>query len=71
MEFLDSRGVNRFHFVGGARFVHGGAMLQEIVVPVITVKQKGKLPRRPRSRPVTCMSLEATTGSRPSATASS
>ena len=30
---------NRFHFTGGARFVHGGAMLQEIVVPVITVKQ--------------------------------
>ncbi len=26
------------HFAGGARFVHGGAMLQEIVVPVITVK---------------------------------
>jgi uncharacterized protein (TIGR02687 family) len=38
MEFWVPKGANRFHFVGGARFVHGGAMLQEIVVPVITVK---------------------------------
>ncbi len=34
MEFWIPRGANRFHFTGGARFVHGGAMLQEIVVPV-------------------------------------
>lgn len=33
------KGANRFHFVGGARFVHGGVMPQEIVVPVVTVKQ--------------------------------
>ena len=38
-EFWIPRGANRFHFVGGARFVHGGAMPQEVVVPVITVKQ--------------------------------
>lgn len=38
MEFWIPKGVNRFHFAGGARFVHGGAMPQEIVVPVITVK---------------------------------
>ncbi len=38
VEFWIPRGANRFHFAGGARFVHGGAMLQEIVVPVITVK---------------------------------
>lgn len=38
MEFWVPKGANRFHFVGGARFVHGGAMLQEIVVPIITVK---------------------------------
>ena len=31
MEFWIPKGANRFHFVGGARFVHGGAMLQEIV----------------------------------------
>lgn len=40
MEFWIPRAANRFHFTGGARFVHGGAMLQEIVVPVITVKHK-------------------------------
>lgn len=39
MEFWIPRSNNRFHFVGGARFVHGGAMLQEIVVPVIRVHQ--------------------------------
>lgn len=38
MEFWIPKGTNRFHFVGGARFIHGGAMLQEIVVPIIFVK---------------------------------
>ncbi len=38
MDFWIPQGTNRFHFAGGARFVHGGAMLQEIVIPVITVK---------------------------------
>jgi uncharacterized protein (TIGR02687 family) len=43
MEFLIPKGANLFHFVGGARFVHGGAMPQEIVVPVVTVKHvRGK-----------------------------
>lgn len=42
-EFWIPKGTNLFHFVGGAKFVHGGAMPQEIFVPVITVKQlKGK-----------------------------
>ena len=37
------KGVSRFHFVGGARFVHGGAMLQEICVPVLEVQElRGK-----------------------------
>ena len=37
------RAANRFHFTGGARFVHGGAMPQEVVVPVVTVTQlRGK-----------------------------
>ena len=39
MEFWVPKGANRFHFTGGARFVHGGAMPQEIVVPVITVRE--------------------------------
>ena len=38
MEFWIPKGANRFHFVGGARFVHGGAMPQEIAVPVIRVQ---------------------------------
>ena len=43
MEFLLPKGTNRYNFVGGARFFHGGAMLQEIVIPVITVTEmKGK-----------------------------
>ena len=39
-EFWLPLGAGRFHFVGGARFVHGGASLQEIVVPVIEIRQK-------------------------------
>ncbi len=38
MELWIPKGANRFHFVGGSRFVHGGAMPQEIVVPVIRVR---------------------------------
>jgi len=37
IEFLIPKGAQRFHFVGGSRFVHGGAMLQEICVPVISI----------------------------------
>ena len=39
MEFWLPRGANRFNFVGGARFFHGGAMPQEVIVPLLTVKQ--------------------------------
>ncbi|WP_249553750.1 BREX-1 system phosphatase PglZ type A [Shewanella sp. 8A] len=43
MECYLPRGVSRFHFVGGARFVHGGAMLQEICVPIVEVQElRGK-----------------------------
>jgi hypothetical protein len=43
MEFLIPRSVNRFHFTGGARFFHGGAMLQEVMVPVVMISEmKGK-----------------------------
>ncbi|WP_455231066.1 BREX-1 system phosphatase PglZ type A [Geopseudomonas aromaticivorans] len=38
MMFWAPRGVNRFHFVGGARFIHGGAALQEVAVPVLKVQ---------------------------------
>ena len=40
MEFWVPKGANRFHFMGGARFFHGGAMLQEICVPVITIRHR-------------------------------
>lgn len=37
MGFWVPKGVNRFHFVGGSRFVHGGAMPQEICVPLLRI----------------------------------
>jgi len=36
-ELLIPKGAQRFHFIGGARFVHGGAMLQEVCVPMIAI----------------------------------
>jgi uncharacterized protein (TIGR02687 family) len=39
VDFWVPKGAGRFHFVGGARFVHGSAMPQEIVVPLITIKE--------------------------------
>lgn len=39
MEFLLPKGTNRFNFIGGARFFHGGSMLQEIVIPVVSVSE--------------------------------
>ncbi len=41
LDFWIPKGANRFHFTGGARFVHGGAMPQEIIVPVIAVRESG------------------------------
>ncbi len=54
MMFWVPKGNNLFHFQGGARFVHGGAMLQEIVVPVVTVKHfKDKRAReKTKTKPV-------------------
>lgn len=40
MDYLIPKGSNRFHFSGGAKFIHGGAMPQEIVVPVITIRHR-------------------------------
>jgi uncharacterized protein (TIGR02687 family) len=39
MPFMIPRGLSRFYFTGGARFVHGGMSLQEVVIPVIAVTQ--------------------------------
>ena len=61
MEFWIPKGANRFHFTGGARFIHGGAMLQEIVVPVITVQahqgQSRSKKRRPSRSPFMCWAM--------------
>lgn len=38
-EFLLPKGIQRFHFVGGAKFVHGGASLQEVCVPLVTITE--------------------------------
>ncbi len=55
MEFWIPRAANRFNFMGSRHFVHGGAMLQEIVVPVITVWHKKDKAARvvTRTKPVT------------------
>jgi uncharacterized protein (TIGR02687 family) len=58
-QFWIPKGANRFHFVGGARFVHGGAMPQEIVVPVLTVHQlRGEKAARRDRRPVEVISAK-------------
>ncbi len=54
LEFRIPKGAKRFHFVGGARFVHGGAMPQEIVVPVVMVKESETEKARTRQVEVRC-----------------
>ena len=39
LDFWVPKGLGRFHFAGGARFVHGSAMPQEVVVPLIKVRE--------------------------------
>jgi hypothetical protein len=39
LDFWVPKGAMRFHFAGGARFVHGSAMPQEVIVPLITVRE--------------------------------
>jgi len=38
VDFWLPKGAMRFHFSGGARFVHGSAMPQEVIVPLLTVR---------------------------------
>jgi uncharacterized protein (TIGR02687 family) len=58
MEFWVPKGNNRFHFVGGSRFVHGGAMLQEVVVPVVTVREvEGGARHKTKTKHVTVMAV--------------
>ena len=47
------RSTQRFHLAGGARYVHGGPMPQEVFVPVVTVKEKdGEAADRTKVQPV-------------------
>ena len=58
MEFWVPRAANRFHFTGGARFVHGGAMPQEVIVPLVTITQvRGKLKAASRTEKVSVQVL--------------
>jgi uncharacterized protein (TIGR02687 family) len=50
LDFWVPKGASRFHFAGGARFVHGSAMPQEIVVPLISVRESGS--EKTKVRPV-------------------
>lgn len=60
-EFWIPKGANRFHFVGGSRFVHGGAMPQEIVVPIITIKHmRGENAQKRTASKVDVISLKST-----------
>lgn len=53
MEFWLPKAANRFHFTGGARFIHGGAMLQEITVPVVKVRHaRGKAKQKTATKHV-------------------
>ena len=61
VEFWLPKGTNRFYFTGGARFFHGGAMLQEVVIPLIEVRElKGKHAAKSQVRKVGVSLLGAT-----------
>ena len=49
LDFWVPRGAARFHFSGGARFVHGSAMPQEIVIPVITLRESENVSAKTRA----------------------
>jgi len=60
-DFWVPKGANRFHFVGGSRFVHGGTLPQEIVVPILTVKQlRGQKAEKRTKRKVGVISTKST-----------
>lgn len=52
-EFWIPKGTHRFRFSGGARFIHGGIMPQEIVLPVITVQASKAKHIKMKGSPVT------------------
>lgn len=53
LTFLLPKGNQRFHFKGGAKFVHGGLMPQEVCVPVLQVSAlRGEKMRQKEKQPV-------------------
>lgn len=60
MEFWVPRSTNRFHFAGGARYFHGGVMPQEVIVPILAIREaEGKAALGTRTRPVRVHILDA------------
>lgn len=57
MDFWLPKGAMRFHFAGGARFVHGSAMPQEVIVPLITVRVSESDKARTRSVDISLMGV--------------
>ena len=47
----------RFHFVAGARFEHGSAMPQEVIVPLITVRESESERARTRAVEITLLGV--------------
>lgn len=58
LDFWVPKGASRFHFAGGARFVHGSAMPQEVVVPLIVVRESEG--QDSKTRPVSISILGST-----------
>ena len=57
VDFWLPKGAMRFHFAGGARFVHGSAMPQEVIVPLLTVRESESAKGRVRTVDVSLMGL--------------
>jgi uncharacterized protein (TIGR02687 family) len=61
IDIVVPKGAQRFHFMGGARFAHGGALLQEVVVPVLTLRGlKGRKAETGKARKVDVQLLDTT-----------
>ena len=55
MEMLIPKSINRLRLQGaGSRYVHGGASLQEVVIPVLQDQQEAPERRQPASRWTSC-----------------
>ncbi|MCD6311221.1 MAG: BREX-1 system phosphatase PglZ type A, partial [Elusimicrobia bacterium] len=58
MNFILPKGMSRFYFTGGSRFFHGGASLQEVVIPVVKIENvRGKAVEQTKERKVSVQVL--------------